>query len=514
LDRPRDRDSKGKNNFRGLESSNMKRWRTLGIALLAAGACGDKGGETGEGEETSGGIDVSATDTDMTTGEPKLDVGGGSNSTSGPMGCGAGDSNDCSGFLDLLFVIDNSGSMGEEQRNLALNMPLLVQQLENLTDVDGDPIDLDVHIMVTTTDSGNPLCDPFYHPGREPEMGRPISSACTSRLARFTGLGNMPPEFEAACTDVCPEPVAPNGQYIQFNDAGDNVPDVPPADINGDGTDDSALAQALACVGPQGIDGCGYEKPLDSMMRALDPGANWNDADGFLRGGGLLGVVVITDEADCSIVDESVMMDAMYQNTHPDTMEQQASSAICWNAGVTCDGPNQNGVYSNCTSGGAGLTPVDEYIDFLEGLGRPVVMLGILGVPEVTEHAMEAPFQPTAGGVLDLQYRQWRDPDWDNGGDILPDEWAEGITAAYQQFQYGIGPGCTGEDGSGGFTGQAIPPVRVKEVCESLNVADDPGTPQDETSVRCCIESICDQDFSDAIRCLGGLVETNFVPES
>ena len=490
----------------------MKRWRIWGVALLAVGACGDDGEQTDE-EGTSGGIDITATD-GMTSG-PKLDIAAGTMSTSGPgTGC-AGDSNNCSGYLDLLFVIDNSGSMGEEQLNLARNMPLLVQQLENLTDDEGNQIDLDVHIMVTTTDSGNPLCDPFYHDGREPEMGRPISSACTERLGRFTGLGMNPVMMESACTEVCPEPVEPDGQYIQFNAGGDNVPDVPPADINGDGTDDSALAQALACVGPQGIDGCGYEKPLDSMMRALDPGANWNDsATGFLRGGGLLGVVVITDEEDCSIANESVMMDPMFQNTHPDTMEKVPSSAVCWNAGVTCEGPNQNGVYSECRSSGDGSVAVSEYIDFLKGFGRPVVMLGILGVPEVTEHAMEAPFQPTAGGVFDLQYRDWRDPDWDNGGDILPDEWAEGINAAYQQFQYGIGPGCTGVDGDGGFTGQAIPPVRVKEVCEALDIADDPGTPQDETEVRCCIESICDQDFSDAIRCLGGLVETNFVPES
>ncbi len=482
-----------------------RRW-LLGVALLGAGSCGGEEKQNGE-EGTSGGIDITATEP-MTT-EPKLDIAPGTTSTSGPSGCNAGDGDACSGYLDLLFVIDNSGSMGEEQLNLARNMPLLVQQLENLTDAEGNQIDLDVHIMVTTTDSGNPLCDPFYHEGREPEMGRPIASACTNRLDRFTGLGPDPVVMEAACTEVCPEAVAPEGQYIQFNAAGDNVPDVPPVDINGDGVEDSALAQALACIGPQGIDGCGYEKPLDSMRRALAPDANWNGMNG-----GLLGVVIITDEEHSSIADESVMTDPAYQNTHPDTMEQVPSSAVCWNAGVTCEGPNQNGVYSECRSGGDGSVPVAEYIDFLKGLGRPVVMLGILGVPEVTEHAMNPPFQPTAGGVLDLQYRDWRDPDWDNGGDILPDEWAEGITAAYQQFQYGIGPGCTGVDPDGGFTGQAIPPVRVKEVCEALDVPDDPDTPQDESEVRCCIESICDQDFSDAIRCLGGLVETNFVPES
>jgi hypothetical protein len=72
-----------------------------------------------------------------------------------------------------------------------------------------------------------------------------------------------------------------------------------------------------------------------------------------------------------------------------------------------------------------------------------------------------------------------------------------------KEFQFGIGPGCTGENGMGGFTGQAIPPVRVKEVCEALN---------EDDKIRCCIESVCDTDFSGAIGCLAGIIQTVFVP--
>src|SRR5690606_27788264 len=50
-----------------------------------------------------------------------------------PIGC---DTQGNCNLVDLLFVIDNSGTMGEEQLNLARNFPLLVQQLEALeTDV-------------------------------------------------------------------------------------------------------------------------------------------------------------------------------------------------------------------------------------------------------------------------------------------------------------------------------------------------------------------------------------------
>ena len=88
-------------------------------------------------------------------------------------------------------------------------------------------------------------------------------------------------------------------------------------------------------------------------------------------------------------------------------------------------------------------------------------------------------------------------------GAILPEDDAEGKDAGWQQWAFGIGPGCTGEDMMGSFSGQAIPPVRVKEVCEALNYAD---------NVRCCMESICDTDFSAAVTCLTDIIQEAVVP--
>lgn len=113
-------------------------------------------------------------------------------------------------------------------------------------------------------------------------------------------------------------------------------------------------------------------------------------------------------------------------------------------------------------------------------------MLGILGVPEVTAHNPKPPFQPTAGGVFDLKYRDWTAQDH-QGDDAARKE---------SQWRFGIGPGCSRTG-----TGQAIPPVRIKEVCESLNREEN-----GEAQIRCCIESICDDDFSSAMRCLSGLI--------
>ena len=48
----------------------------------------------------------------------------------------------------------------------------------------------------------------------------------------------------------------------------------------------------------------------------------------------------------------------------------------------------------------------------------------------------------------------------------------------------------------------------MKEVCEALNIEKDNG----DVDIRCCIESICDTDFSAAIRCLTGIISETIVP--
>ena len=423
------------------------------------------------------------------------------------MGTGPCEGGDCPNKIDLLFVIDNSGSMGEEQLNLAKNFPLLIQKLQELEDSNGQLIGADVNIMVTTTDVGHTQCaDPFK------PKGAPVTTNCNDRLAHFTGLGDNPPSLPQACTDVCPTDIVPMDDHIHFDNNGSNVPDYPPLDVNGDGIEDNNIAQALACIGPVGIDGCGYEAPLEAILQALNANAEWNTGDTpFLRDDAVLAIALITDEADCSAQEQDFPTLFSTQNehweNHPDLGPMQ-SSAICWNAGVDCVDANMDGIYESCTSKeGEGMQPVDaRYVATLNAIrnsGKEVVMLGILGIPLVTEHAEEPPHQPTVGGVEALVYRDWNDGLYPMG-DILPDDWNAGENAAHKEWAFGIGPGCTGETAEPGvFTGQAIPPVRIREVCESLNYGD---------TIRCCMESICDEDFSAAMTCLTDTVQDALVP--
>ncbi len=471
-------------------------------------------------DNTSGAVTGADTGADETGVEPKIDLG---DQTTGTLpGCvGDGTCNE----IDLLFVIDNSGTMGEEQRNLAANFPLLVERLENLEDAEGKRVNPSVNIMVTTTDMGHPLCTPFQKADYSPRQGAPVYEGCNARINRFTGLeAENPTVIQEACTQNCPTDIAPGQPFIHFDVEKTNVPN-----------DD--VGAALSCIGPQGIDGCGYEAPLESMLQAINPGACWNNPDqercdeseewaplkkGFLREGATLAVVIITDESDCSVTPPGGFSyfteDDAYWAINPTTEGKQASSAVCWNAGVQCTDEDDDGIYESCeadASAGA-LHPVDRYVTYLQWLReeqeKEVIMLGILGVPPVTAHSDTPPFQPTEGGLESLVYRDWVDGEYDGsagGGDILPGEWANGVTADLKRFQFGdIGPGCTGTDDDGNFTGQAIPPVRVREVCESLNFTDEDGDEQ----IRCCVESICSTDFSPALQCLTGILRETIGP--
>ena len=110
------------------------------------------------------------------------------------------------------------------------------------------------------------------------------------------------------------------------------------------------------------------ESETMNMLQALNPTAPWNDPGNapFLRPNALLAIAIVTDEADCSVKDYSIMQDAAYQETNPNTNTKQSSSAICWNAGVTCNGPDAMGVYSDCTStNNEKLQPITRYTDYL-----------------------------------------------------------------------------------------------------------------------------------------------------
>ena len=492
------------------ESRRMQLRRIIslsaGTALTLTGftACGGGSGDGGDGSATMS-SSVGITESTDTGGDGDGDEDGDGGDPCPPGGCldvavgGTGDDGGPgigTGAVDLLFVIDNSGTMAEEQVNLAQNFAGLVEQLNNLEDSMGNPVQGDIQIMVTTTDMDHSLCTDFHPTGYTPAKGAPVATPCLDRLSDFQ---NNTSDAFGSCLSVCEQSVTlQNGdQFIKWN--GDNT-NINATDLSNNPLSGvAAVTAALECIGPQGISGCGYEAPLEAMIQALNPSQDWNSGvEPFLRDGSLLAIAVVTDEADCSTRPDGQIYfyDQMFDDywpVDPDTMtKKRATSATCWHAGVDCGTPDMNGIYADCTAADNGVlhSVYERYVNYLKNaLNRDVIMLGILGVPEVTSHNPEPPFEPTAGGVLDLVYRDWQ------AADILA---GDTDTAEDKTFDFGIGPGCTNI-----VTGQAIPPVRVREVCESLD---------EENSIKCCIESICDDDFSPAIGCLTGAIEETIVP--
>jgi hypothetical protein len=414
--------------------------------------------------------------TSLDSGPPDLDTGWEPDPDPCAQGCPK---------LDVLIVVDNSATTGEEQRTLSADVDALLAALERIDDP-GNDVWSDVNIMVTSTDMGHPLCTSLEPDGYEPQQGAPQTVPCIDRLDEFDGLDDNP-SFPQACTDNCPVPVESAHAFVHYEGAMHSNTNVPGNDIEG----------ALRCLIPQGVVGCNYGSPLESMLQAINPDATWNQgAYRFLRDDAALAIIIMTDDHECSVNEPegyaSFVDPAQDQwwEINPDTgTKTHATPAVCWNAGVECDGPDGNGIYAACTSvdvDNGVLHPIERYtqylnVELIEQSGKPVVMLGIVGVPP--------------GGVEELIYHEWQAGAYP-AGEILPDE----PDAAHQGFEHGIGPGCTGVDGMGGFTGQAMPPARLRDVCESL---DRPGV------TRCCLSTVCSAatDYDPALACLGDMLQ-------
>jgi hypothetical protein len=196
-------------------------------------------------------------------------------------------------LVDVLFVIDDSGSMIEEQEALGAAFPTMAEALAT-GDLDGDgrvdfPPVTDLHAGVVTTDLG--LLAPA---GEE----RSIEWACTTggSLGGDQGLLLLPdPTLECAGEM--------DGYFVRYRE----------------GEPLEAFTRAFACRALVGTDGCGFEQPLEAALVALTPSTSplrfaagaVGHGDGlnagFVRAASILAVVVLTDEDDGSLANTTYL---------------------------------------------------------------------------------------------------------------------------------------------------------------------------------------------------------------
>jgi len=250
--------------------------------------------------------------------------------------------------VDVLFVIDNSLSMQDEQIELAdgIEVRLFAPLLGS---------GLDLHIGVISTDVGT---------------GDNMVGGCSNETNRNGDNGVLWQPEECTAAD--------NNFLIDSPSTGDR-------NYEGD------LGDAFACAGLIGTDGCGFEQPLESMRRALSD----NPANaGFLRDDAALVVVIVTDEDDCSANPD------LFANHDADVDSDLGplDSFRCFEFGVTCadgpDDPRAPGRRQQCAPREDSLVrSVASYVDFLSDLkgGRPLVHVAVIAGPtdsiEVIENA-------------------------------------------------------------------------------------------------------------------------------
>jgi hypothetical protein len=174
--------------------------------------------------------------------------------------------------MDIVFVVDDSGSMAEEQNNLAVNFPKFVQKISSFKTKSGSK--LDWRLAVTTT-----------------------ARNLTYNI-QVPGFGTMPMTEKGD-----------DGAFRTGSGCGGTQPWIEMSDSNPEGT--------FQCRAKAGTSGSSIEMPLEALKLSLvDRVADGKNA-GFLRPDALLAFVVLTDEDDCSRSDNNFTI----ANDKCDTMQ-------------------------------------------------------------------------------------------------------------------------------------------------------------------------------------------------
>jgi hypothetical protein len=368
--------------------------------------------------------------------------------------------------VDLLFMIDNSGSMAEEQRALQEELPEIIQVLAS-GDLEfgreGDPgagvQDFqpvrDLHVGVISSDMGTggfqqDGCDnaTFGDDGILQVDGNPSGEPIPDPTA--DGGGAAPP---IDCED---DYLGPDGErFLSFENPDGQRCETEPETCN-------QFIRDFACVSALGTRGCGFEQQLDAILKSLIPnvpscnqpfcqffqgsrgqGNNPATNDGFLREDSLLAVLVLTDEEDCSAA-------------NPDLFNRNSGRFF-------------GNLNLRCTDNPEALYDIERYVDgFLSLRQDPNLFI----------------FSVIAGVPADLVRSATREEDNTQDFDIIladsrmvPRPRADGD---------GLEPSCNSANGS------ADPPRRFVQVARDLEAR----------GAGAVVQSICQSDFQPAIEAI------------
>ncbi len=339
--------------------------------------------------------------------------------------------------VDILFMVDNSNSMAEEQTSLIQALPELVRALAT-GDVDGDGVAesraaATLHVGVVTPDMG-------AGPSRD-------TPTCAAGLGDDGLLRSRSRDTTAPCMATYPSGIF---------------------EFDGARHEPIEFASTVSCVLNIGTGGCGFEQQLEAPLKALtpesahtwtapgylpprfldasgEPDAESGHADdahtGFLRRDSVLAVVLLTDEEDCSVQDYGLFAldDPRFEDT--------PLNVRCYTFAAPTDDV---------------LHPIERYIDGFVGLRthpENLVFAAIVGIPPAVEPASDP---PDFEAILADPAMMWRPT-------------SDGTNAM---------PSCSS------VNGVAYPPTRIVRVGQGLS----------ERGASVTLHSICNESLTSASR--------------
>jgi hypothetical protein len=360
--------------------------------------------------------------------------------------------------VDMLFVIDNSGSMLGEQAILRANFPALMKELKDMAG--GLP---NVHLGVATTDLGTGMFQITYCEEVGGDAGNLVKGNCLNP----TGGKKYIIDVEPTDCDISKDT---NNNCLSHTCGQTNCAHEPTTTFVLDSLTQcprcrnysgESLEDVFSCIADLGTMGCGFEQPLEAMYKALEPGNTANT--GFIRENAFLAILLITDEDDCSASNPQ-----LYDNTQVDINSTLGplTSYRCFEWGITCDinSRTHQGTRVDCKprdDGAALLHPLSTYIKFLQDLKDPQMLVVA---------AIAGPVTPTTDGL-------------------------QMVVGLDDQSQPKLQYSCiTALDGGG-----AVPGIRIYNLITAFNEGEDMGT--------WAYSSICSADYTPAMAGLGNKIK-------
>jgi hypothetical protein len=323
--------------------------------------------------------------------------------------------------VDLLFVIDNSQSMREEQANLRAQLPRLIRVLttgDRYIDRESEAAGVSdedrfftpvssLQLGVITSELGVMRQHP---PGRiaggteeclestMPDDGKLLTSVAIAVSGQINDAGVQSPP-NPSCSDVSPEL-----EYLRFDTANKTADEL--AD------DATQTAREFGCISTVGVRGCAYEQQLEAMWKAVAPSTesdfiDTNSKTGhgnpngfnktFIRDDAILAVIQVTDEEDCSITSAGrVLFETPFVDG--DTSDPWKGVGLNFRCGIA-DRDGREDL----------IRPVKRYIDGLKNLkpANPdrVIFAGLVGIPEDLEDEIARGEYETVLEDTDMTFR-------------------------------------------------------------------------------------------------------------